>query len=405
MSNSERVRSARVFLALFAAILTLAATAGAQVINGRLVDASDSSAVAYAAVSLPDGRSGTVTNELGEFALDGSGADSLLVYHLNYGVTAHPLAGRASPYVIALPPLAIDLDEVVVSATPPGDLLYEAIRRSEAALALPTYLNTYYRELVEVSGEVATYADGLVNYLVERKGKSKLKTEVWVEDSRSVQLTDDEEWSDVSSSLKIARAPEAMAPRLMGYFLDEGERDKYDFERRGGSAGQTIVRAIPKPEVEDYLFGGQVVIDEASGLIREVTLSLSPDHVQYVPKLNLLLIKFEYIAAAKRSYFDIGPAGYRLAYNLTEETYRIWNNKSLDETIHSTRDILVTRARPYDTGMEAGEPYKKSALYKRDAPPTTEFWRGARAMQLTPEQARVVKSLEERVVREGAAVD
>ena len=55
--------------------------------------------------------------------------------------------------------------------------------------------------------------------------------------------------------------------------------------------------------------------------------------------------------------------------------------------------------------MEAGEPYKKSALYKRDAPPTTEFWRGARAMQLTPEQARVVKSLEERVVREGTAVD
>lgn len=385
--------------------LTLACAAAlsatAQVVSGRIVDAADSSGVGYAAVGLPGTSSGTVANELGEFVIDAGGADSLLVYHLNYGTTVHALPGGSSPLVIALASRPFALAEVVVSDVSARDALNAAIERSAEALTLPAQLRTYYREFVKVNDTYTKYADGLVNYVVGRRGKSKLKIKAYVEDSRAAFLDDAGdagELSEINTVLDVSDAPAFMLVAREVDFTNPDQQGYYDFERyvrRDGGTSVTLIKAIPKAGVGERLYGGQVVIDDATGLLREVTVDLSPAHRAYGKTVNLLVLKADVLDARKRLVFDAGGPGYHLAYALLSQTLRLYNGKGVDETFAFTSDLVVTDVLPHASSTPvAGEAYGKRALYKREAAPRTAFWRGARAMKLTPEQERVVAALQ-----------
>lgn len=120
------VRSIRAAAALVA---TLAATATASAqqpstgtITGRVTDSASSAPLAGAQVLVPSTRQGTITDESGSYTLPAVQAGTVLVRVQRLGSapverTVTVRAGETTTLDVAMTPVAISLDEVVVTAT------------------------------------------------------------------------------------------------------------------------------------------------------------------------------------------------------------------------------------------------------------------------------------------------
>ena len=119
-------------LLLAALLLAMLPVSAQVVVSGRLVD-EQQQPVPYASISLADGRSGTASNEVGEFSLKVPVLpQQLIVLSMGYEratVTASQAGALAA--VVVLHPSAVQLPEVTVRANQDAE---ELVRRCYAKL-------------------------------------------------------------------------------------------------------------------------------------------------------------------------------------------------------------------------------------------------------------------------------
>jgi len=374
----------------------------AQILRGTVYDKTTSEPIAFASVSIINSSVGTVTNVKGKFSLRiGSEIDSLVISHVNYGLNFLKIEEEAKrDQIFKIEPIAIALDEIVVTSEPISETLYKAVIRSEEQVSLPIYLSTYYREFVKTNENYTKYSDGIISYYLERKGKEKLKTKVWVKESRAVELYDEKEedidW-DLTSPLDLRNSIGPTLISSLRKFMDRENVAKYEFDMKTRQMKNDerwdIINITPKLNLQELLYEATIAIDSKTGLIMEVDYELSERHKKFSREVNAVVMKAKLLESKNKIVFSKSATHYNILYTLKDRTLKIWNKKKLDEEFRFTSDLLVADILPNGSTLNKEDLYNKKSLYKREESNKTEFWLNSNAIELTSEQQTIIDSL------------
>ncbi len=175
--------SLRIFFLTLAAASIFSFTSAQTIIRGKLTDSLTRQPIAFANLTLEDGRSGTTTEIEGNFSLSIPQGYQGLVYlsHVSYQSRPVTLAYLQNNFAISMQPGSTQLREVEVIASkqenPAFAIIREAIAHKETndPRSLKSYeLISYNKFLITVS-EPTKRADSIINRLKIKADTSQLK--------------------------------------------------------------------------------------------------------------------------------------------------------------------------------------------------------------------------------------
>ena len=123
----------KIALTLIFTLQILVAQGQEFVINGKIIDHSDQTPIAYAAVGIAGTSTGTITNSVGEFVLviDSTFKQSeIYISHIAYHDTSLSVDAFLNHPVVSLSPQLVQGPEVVVTALTTEDIVRTMIKRS-----------------------------------------------------------------------------------------------------------------------------------------------------------------------------------------------------------------------------------------------------------------------------------
>ncbi|HEV8515994.1 MAG TPA: DUF5686 family protein [Cyclobacteriaceae bacterium] len=173
----------RLYLVTISLLLFVSGTKGQHIIQGKLIDSLTRQPIAFANLSLEDGRTGTTTEIEGNFTLtipsDYTG--SIYISHVSYQKQILPLSYFQSYVEILLQPSATHLQEVGIVASrlenPAFAIIRKAVdhRKDNDPSNLTSYQYISYNKfLVTMSGS-SKRVDSIINALKSRPDTVKLK--------------------------------------------------------------------------------------------------------------------------------------------------------------------------------------------------------------------------------------
>ena len=170
------------FLTITLSILNLAAV-GQITIRGRMKDSLTRQPIAFANLSLKDGRTGTTTEIEGNFTLviPSSYTDSIYVSHVSYQKRALPLSYFQAHVDIHLQPFATQLHEVGIVASrlenPAFAIIRKAVdhRKENDPSNLKSYEYIAYNKFLVTMSENSKRMDSIINKLKSRPDTVKLR--------------------------------------------------------------------------------------------------------------------------------------------------------------------------------------------------------------------------------------
>ena len=133
-------------------------------VQGIIKDTETNQPIEYAIIVGNISGKSTVTNSEGRFRLNLSAEDSkIIVKHLSYFTKELPVNATQS-FNIQLQSTTESLEEIVILQTSIKSEIEKAIKTTQARFANNLKLNTFYRELLYINGDMYQYEDAEVDY-------------------------------------------------------------------------------------------------------------------------------------------------------------------------------------------------------------------------------------------------
>lgn len=373
-----------------------------SVIKAYLLDEETKNPISYASVSLPQITIGTITNEEGYFSLTfAEPINTIIVSHINYGKKEIILPSSNEDVIkIYLKASVINLEEVVVTSTPIPTILKSIITESQQKISNPMFLSAYYREFVKRKNKYTKYSDGLLKYFLEKKRNGKIETVAWVDDSRAVEL-DNEEGEKIDLNLMSPLDIRDTFNNVSFGFLESYTEDKninnYVYELTVNNTANGSISKLhisPKKGVELPLWEVTIFYETETKLILDVESVISAYNAQFFDEINMLVVKILVTNGQKRLIFKHSEDSYYPIYSLWDFSMIVRNKNKLNDQLRFTSDANVLELLPKNAEVpNEKDRYKQKSLYKNDKPTKTEFWKDSNAIKLTKEQEEVIESI------------
>jgi hypothetical protein len=397
-------------LAFLLLLLPFAALAQTITITGTVKDATTNEPVEMASIGTLESNISVISNETGDFRITvPTATKSIYFSHLSYKVASLTLNGKDETVAIKLEQNEILLEETVITNKPIKDILKEAVASSKKRLEKSLLLNTYYREFAKINNHYLKFADGLLDYNVKRQSGA---ADLYVQQSRAKQLVnndtqifkkmkndDHESNTDIVGVMNIYDVREAVADasnfKIIKKLLDADNYD-YELKLRKNSDGKDveIIKVIPKPEVHEMLFEGQVVYEAESKLILEIDVRTAESHIQYSDMINVLLFKLKVLNLGKKVVFKNTNNKYIMAYSQNRASVYVTNKNKFDDTFDFMSDVVTIDYKEGEFEFDKKKQYKNKDLFSAGNNFTTEYWKTSNMLLLTTEEEKILKSFE-----------
>jgi len=391
-------------------LLPFMALAQTITITGTLKDATTNEPVEMASIGTLESNISVISNETGDFRITvPSATKSIYFSHLSYKAASLTLSGKDETVAIKLEQNQILLEETVITNKPIKEILKEAVSASKKRLEKSLVLNTYYREFAKVNNHYLKFADGLLDYNVKRKSGA---ADLYVQQSRAKQLVDNntqifkkmkngdtESNTDIVGAMNIYDVKEAVADasnfKIINKLLD-ADNYNYELKLRKNSDGKDIeiIKVIPKPEVHEILYEGQVVYEADTKLILEIDVRTAESHKQYADLINVLFFKFKLLNLAKKVVFKNANNKYILSYSQNRLSVYVTNKNKFDDTFDFMSDVVTIDYKEGEFEFDKNKRYKKKDLFSAGNNFTTEYWKTSNMLLLTAGEENVLKSFE-----------
>lgn len=381
-------------------LTSFAALSQNTVVRGIVKDAATNEPVVFASVGIKDSPLGTVTNEEGVFEITNPKMNDLVISSIGYKtlkVEASALNGQNK--LLLLEEENIKLEEVVISNVPIYELLQKVVSSSLAKFDKQVVLKTYYREFVKDNDRIMKFADGLLDYYIDRTGK-KVESDLIVKQNRSVQLfsKDDEEvFKDFDSDIDVQKGMTIHYFGGANYVIKN--HDKYDWHlksKSGDTSNLMVITFEPKADIEKLLLQGSITYDAETGLIYEAELGYAPTHAQYAFTMSLFGLRYRVLNETYMSNYKLVNDHYVIANVSRAQKFRFTTkDNTLDEMVEYKSDLVVTDFSTDNFSYDKKQLYKKKQLYRKPTSYFNAFWVGNNAIVLTEKEEATIKSLEE----------
>lgn len=396
----------RVFIILFLFIIS-EALYGQQpiIINGRVSDITNGSALIFANVSFANNRYGTITNEKGEFIIkipDIYRNDTIMVSFIGYAIKKIPLRSIQNKFAsIKLSPLSVTIKQVNVYPKNPGKIISEAIDKvKENFINVPMRMNAFYREIILENDSKIQHVEAVLDIYKGSYGRSK--------DKDRIQIIKGREFMDVKTSklweyLYFINGPyeliqQDIAKYPMSFinvaqtkinFLKANHYKFYSYnltEIESKSDHRNLYIIHFKPVKKRALFEGKIIIDKKSLTILSMEYYISPDKIKnarLIPSvaetaLNKIGIstkavdfhcRVTYKKVAGKYVLSNSKMFYRFLFvnNTDNESYMISNSIDFIVTSIETKNVIPIKQRHSF--------WKNVVLTKQLGEYNPEFWR------------------------------
>lgn len=317
---------------------------------------------------------GAISNENGEFIIPQT-VEKINFKHLGYETVSFLVKELKDE--IKLKPKSFILDEVLVSNISAKDYLKSIIKSAEIKTNKNTKFESYCREIVKVNNKFTKYSDALIDYYITKdNGKSGL---VLTQHRAFKQITEEEEQENPLEGMDSGYDVRDFVKNA--YKFDRIKRilksDNYEFERRikrdESGFEFEIINVKPKPEIEEMLLEGYVIIDSKTKDVLEYKFYVADSHKKYSKFKNLLILKARLNDQMVWSKFKIVNGEYILIYNKNNADITLKMGKKIDEDFEFTTDIFV-----YNYKKNVSIPkelYKEKNIFKAGTKYTEQFWK------------------------------
>ncbi|MCB0443336.1 MAG: carboxypeptidase-like regulatory domain-containing protein [Flavobacterium sp.] len=396
------------YLFLFG-LITLSLNAQTRIFEGKIVDKTTQESIPFANIFDLNSTQGVISNEDGVFKFYiPKDAENIEVGHLGYKSQLFLVSGiKAEPITIQLETDEMALEEVIVTNKPINQILAGILDNSKNQLDKSIKLETYYREFVKINNKYSKFADGLIDFYLQPKRKTKIEANLIVDQSRAFQLVEKGEieqkgkldLSELDSFFDIQKA----ADGFFNYQYVEGiasnkSSERYDFELRSKKDhdGNTveIIYVIPKPKVEDALLEGKITYDPVNKIVLDIDLKMSDKHKQHVKMRNVLLFKFAVHDIQIKQTYKYVNGKYIPSYRKSIADLHVKFGKQMDDRIMCISDLVVTNFNDNVTSVPKKDRYfKERSLYTNGMNFTENFWETNNALPLSENEERILQTL------------
>lgn len=384
------------------ALLLLFNIGFAQSVLRGTVKVKSGEAVSHVTVSTEDGRHVTLTNDTGDFSLSYPSGTKMIVFeHLGYtplfmGVNDFPKDG-----IIYMQAEDLILDEVVVMNFSMRDHIKGLVKSSVAQMQSPLQLSTYYREFINMNKKFIKFADGLIDFNLDRQGDF-INTDLIVNQSRAVSFPESEE----EAAIRVIPADVRNAVGMASNFniinrIFDGKKSykKYEFlvkaqKTKAGQVTETIFFK-PKDGIEEALYEGIIVYDPEKKRILNIDATMAAPLRKFAKVRNLIVGKARLESFTYQSAFKIVDGQYMLSHSALYGNMHVWNNSgSINNVYRVKSDMIVTKFTSNFAEFSRKEKFKHRTLYEGGTNYTEKFWLTNNSIQLTEEEEAIVKTIE-----------
>lgn len=269
-----------VSILLFLVSVGLSAQSELTVLSGRVVSRQDGRALAHVSVSAPEGNASTVTNDDGEFLLKVAKRPAFILFsHLGYHSQRVPVSDETENMKVRMVPSAIVIEDVVVSANDPLDVVRSAIRKIPDNYPMaPTRMHCFYRETAQKGSRFIAVSEAVTDMYKTAYNRDLYGDAVAIVKGRRLMSTK----SSDTLGVKVMGGP--VIPIMLDavknseLLLNEEELGLYNLKKempeRIGERPQYVVSFSPKYQLSRPLFYGRLYIDQETLAFTRVELEL-----------------------------------------------------------------------------------------------------------------------------------
>lgn len=258
----------------------LSAQSELTVLSGRVVSRQDGRALAHVSVSAPEGNASTVTNDDGEFLLKVVKRPSYIMFsHLGFHTLRVNIGDKTDDMKIRMVPSAIMIDDVVVSAKNPLEVIRAAIRKIPDNYPMkPSLMHCFYRETAQKGSRFIAVSEAVTDMYKTAYNRDLYGDAVAIVKGRRLMSTK----SSDTLGVKVMGGPVIPimldAVKNSDLLLNEEELGLYELKtelpERIDDRAQYVVSIAPKYRVSRPLFFGKLYIDQESLAFTRVELEL-----------------------------------------------------------------------------------------------------------------------------------
>jgi len=297
MINHFKLVFKLIYLLFFVFVNTLFAQP-TKILKGKIIEKESLIPIPYATVKLLYSNKSTVSNAEGSFNLDVSAdnsKDSIVISCMGYKPLKIEVESmkKDNVSIFSMKENKILLNEVTITPLKVTAILNEAIKISNSRYSSPLILKGYYRESVKRDSFLSKYADGLVEYYVERNKKNTPKILLKVTESRVKELPmpDDEEKVNAldNSLINIASVVEYISPMQAGV-MDSTKFNYYNYRLSEISDNGKEIYCIdfsPIKTGNNIYFTGKVYIDKTTNLIMSLAYKAAAPANEFLKSISL----------------------------------------------------------------------------------------------------------------------
>jgi hypothetical protein len=386
------------------------------VFEGIILDKNTSESVPFVTLFSPETSQGVYSNGEGvfKFHLDKE-VKTIEISSIGYKSLILDVAslekGNVKVY-LEVDEVVLDevvLDEVIITNKPVALILEDLLLNSKKNLEKSIKLESYYREFVKVNDQYTKFADGLINFYLQPKRKTKIESKIVVAQSRAYQIKTAEDLekkgkADLSALNSIFDIQKAASDFydfsiIENFILSNKKSEFYDFDIRShkdqfGKSLEVIV-VKPKKDIEEILVEGNIVYDPINKIVLDIDIKIADDTKKFIKIRNVLLFKFAiYDLQIKQSYKYVNEK-YIPSYKKTVADIYLKFGGQVNDRLKTISDLVVTKYDDTITSFpDESLLFKERSLYKNGMNFTTNFWETNNIIPLSESEEKIVKSLQ-----------
>jgi len=287
-----------------------------NLLRGSIYDSETLAPIMYVTVGITGTTTGTVSNQNGEFQLiipDAVGSAMLYLSHIGYESQEIETTLLTEQHInFFLKPKVVLLQEVIVSAVNPAQILNDILQHKEQNYALePVYLTSFYREGIDYKKQNIDLTEAVVQ--IYKTGCRYNSDHDQVKLIKKRRISDQEKHelfpkmkSGINSCLVldiIKELPDFINP-------ENNSRYAYTFKDMTTIDNRTvdIITFKQKPFVKEFLYTGDIYVESESKALIEIQFEMNPEFVDKAThyfidrkprNLNLSLQEAKYIVSYK----------------------------------------------------------------------------------------------------------
>lgn len=365
-------------------------------VQGIIKDTETNQPIEYAIIVGNISGKSTVTNSEGRFRLNLSAEDSkIIVKHLSYFTKELPVNATQS-FNIQLQSTTESLEEIVILQTSIKSEIKKAIKTSQARFANNLKLNTFYRELLYINGEMYQYEDAEVDYYLQSINKSN----VVVKESRSVKFANEEAkkfdsisrvhyyWGDFKENVAYE-----FDFKLVKRIISDKEYDLYLTTKTAGDGTElNILHFNPTDNAKKATLSGTVVYGAQDYLIREIKAGLAEKFMANNEFMQQNNHRFKRSFYNRTTIFNL----YNNKYSLTYTSYRIFGvSQVLNQLtkVGGVMELLVDSVEENPATVKPETFYTREKLTPLGKNYKTKYWKKFNVVPLTYKEEQMLKQI------------